>query len=737
VRPILELLEDRLAPATFTTTTATDFVIPGGLVNPATGQILSGPGMNQVTLRSAIQAANLTPPGSSNTINLQAPGPYLIQIPGANEDANQTGDFDIAANVGGDLTITNTSGSPVTVDGGGLDRVFDINPTFNFMGTIPTAALFKVTFQGFTIQNGKAVSPNPATNPGAGSGGGIRSVGPASVTLNNMTLTNNTSTNDGAGISMENAVSTPWTLTILSSVISNNKAGDAGGGVETDGHGTVVITDSQIFSNTSVNQGGGVWLDAIQNGTVQESATASFTAVAISGNFSMTADQGGTANVGGGIGNAGDASNGKTGAALATGITITECLITGNGAAGDGGGFGDQNNQGSLTVTNSIFNNNNANFSGGAIFASGVNLTVTGSTFTGNMATTATPATTNPPFGTVTVLFSPNPIAPTGTGGAIWSGDQSTTITQSTFQMNSAKSKGGGLFVVGGGAFLLKDSTVTGNTTTAATNNAPDVFGQVSDIAASTGNTIGITDANNTNLSNGLRALNFQFNTPLGLVGVFVDQTGNVFEIAPAFGARVNVTKLLNLGPSLSASGVFTNTGQILVMTQQDGTVLQLTVSNGQGSLTDVTATLGPGKFRAASVALINGVEFLVATDTAGNVNLVVPGVTTSPVNLTSLFNLTLAQTATLNFNPFNSRLALVVDDVNGGVTELSLAGMVNLGMSLGTTPSKTTSLAFPGAPTADTAAVVDINEMGDLVVAFLINGIVTGPFNLGPNAIS
>src|SRR5690242_21721874 len=80
VRPILELLEDRMAPAVFTTTTATDFSIAGG-VNPLTGQILLGLGAGQVTLRSAIQAANMTPGG--NTINLKAPGPYLIQLAGA------------------------------------------------------------------------------------------------------------------------------------------------------------------------------------------------------------------------------------------------------------------------------------------------------------------------------------------------------------------------------------------------------------------------------------------------------------------------------------------------------------------------------------------------------------------------------------------------------------------------------------------------------------------------------
>jgi protocatechuate 3,4-dioxygenase beta subunit len=319
----------------------------------------------------------------------------------------------------------------------------------------------------------------------------------------------------------------------------------------------------------------------------------------------------------------------------------------------------------------------------------------------------------------------------TGAGGGLWSDGLSTTITQSTFQNNSAGGKGGGIFV-GGGTFLLQNSTVTGNTTAAGTDSAPDVFGQVSDLATSTGNTIGVTDAGNTNLSNGLRAANLQFNTPLGTAGVFVDQAGSVFELASALGGSVNLTQLLNLGPSLYASAAFTSTGQVLVLTQQDGTVLQLTLFNGQGSLTDLTPTLG-GTSRAVSVALINGVEFLVATDTAGNVSLVVPGFTSSPVNLTSLFNLSPAQTATLNFNSLTNQLALVVTDVNGGVTELSLAGAVDLTPFLGATGGKTASLAFPDVPNASTTAVLDVNEAGDVLVTFLVNGAATGPVNLGP----
>ena len=235
LRPALERLEDRLAPAVFNVNSLADILSPPAGV---------------VTLRSAIEAANATP--GNNTIDLTLAGTYKITIPGAGEDLNATGDFDIlptsTASSSGSLTIVNTSGGHAFVDGNHLDRVFDINPTD---GNPPMP--FAVTMKGFTVQNGSAA---PGDGPG-GSGGGIRDQGPVSLTLTNMVITGNTASADGGGVSMENVASTKWTLTINNSDITNNKAGDAGGGVETDGSlGKVVINAGTVISgNTSVNRG--------------------------------------------------------------------------------------------------------------------------------------------------------------------------------------------------------------------------------------------------------------------------------------------------------------------------------------------------------------------------------------------------------------------------------------------------------------------------------------------------
>ncbi len=126
-----------------------------------------------VTLRSAIQAANNNP--GTDIINLTVAGTYQITIPGANTGTNNSGAFVILPpNAAGDsLTIRNTSGGAVTVDGNRLDRVFDINPA-------PAATpSFSVTLQGFTITNGLATPGDAAP----GSGGGIRDQGNVSLTL--------------------------------------------------------------------------------------------------------------------------------------------------------------------------------------------------------------------------------------------------------------------------------------------------------------------------------------------------------------------------------------------------------------------------------------------------------------------------------------------------------------------------------------------------------------------------
>ena len=74
----------------------------------------------------------------SNTIIVPA-GTFKLTIPGANEDADATGDLDVK----GKITIKGASATSTIVNGNGLDRVFEI-----LSGN--------VTIQKLTIEGGLA-----------------------------------------------------------------------------------------------------------------------------------------------------------------------------------------------------------------------------------------------------------------------------------------------------------------------------------------------------------------------------------------------------------------------------------------------------------------------------------------------------------------------------------------------------------------------------------------------------
>jgi hypothetical protein len=336
-RLALEALEDRAVPAVFNVNSLADILNPGA---------------GTVTLRSAIAAANATP--GADTINLTLAGTYRIALAGANEDHNASGDFDILA-AGGNLSIVNTSGGRAAVDGGNLDRVFDINPTFDPAHPNATA-LFKVTLQGLTVQHGLTT----------GGGAGIQDTGNASLELDNCVITGNVAVGAGGGVLMQNTVNTPWTLTVNNSFISNNHAGDAGGGIDTIGSGHVVVTGSQLTGNTCLNQGAAIWLDTLNNA----SATLLLSNSLVNRNFAFL----------GATGALGTAGNGA--------VTIIGTTVSDNYSGTTGGGFGDENGLANLTIINSQFLNNTAMTDGGGVQAGGAGTTtlISGSLFAGNTA---------------------------------------------------------------------------------------------------------------------------------------------------------------------------------------------------------------------------------------------------------------------------------------------------------------------------------------------------------------
>ncbi|MGH8103834.1 MAG: choice-of-anchor Q domain-containing protein, partial [bacterium] len=273
-----------------TVTTTTDVVNSGDSVN---------------SLREAIICANTT--AGADTITVPA-GTYNLTIAGANEDAAATGDLDITEA----LTINGAGQAITIIDGGALDRAFEIR------GSIPVA------ISGVAIQNGSIRS----------NGGGIRN------DSGNLTITNSTISNNDAGTSAfgGGVYISSGVVNISGSTVRDNRAED-GGGMFGEA-GSISIANSTISGNRSVGGGGG----GIYNG----GGNLTITNTTISGN----------------------SANGPGGGILTRGpTTILNSTISGNSSTGAGSfiGGGIYVIGGTTTVVHSTIANNAAVVSGGGI----------------------------------------------------------------------------------------------------------------------------------------------------------------------------------------------------------------------------------------------------------------------------------------------------------------------------------------------------------------------------------
>ena len=249
----------------------------------------------QCTLREAIIAANndaasgvsggeCAAGSGDDTIALPF-GFYQLSIPGINEGSSATGDLDVRTN----MTISG-AGQGTTVDGGGLDRVFEVGPA----GTSGVVA----TISGLMIRNGvttgglggglinnslstltlkdSIVTQNSGTgmrNPGTttfenvvfseNSDRGLITEGTAIIT--DSTFTNNTETTGSGGAGIYIFGPTP-TLTMSNSTVSGNTTSGNGGGFRLSwggpSTGTIAIMNSTISGNSADIHGGGIELNA-------------------------------------------------------------------------------------------------------------------------------------------------------------------------------------------------------------------------------------------------------------------------------------------------------------------------------------------------------------------------------------------------------------------------------------------------------------------------------------------
>ena len=205
----------------------------------------------ECSLREAVLAANTNLAVDAcvaGTVELDIlqlqPGRYTLAIAGAGEDAAVTGDLDLV----GETAIRgeeDSSPNATQVDGGGLDRVFDVH------------GLDRVSFELLTITGGAA---------GAEDGGGIRVVPTTAPTaptcprarhlLINRVVVRGNAAGRGGGIFMGTCsqLETEW------SSIADNTATAQGGGIAGELVTSVIILESTLSANGAV-EGGGLWME--------------------------------------------------------------------------------------------------------------------------------------------------------------------------------------------------------------------------------------------------------------------------------------------------------------------------------------------------------------------------------------------------------------------------------------------------------------------------------------------
>ena len=228
----------------------------------------------------------------------------------------------------------------------------------------------------------------------------------SSLTLDNLTLTNGSATGDGG------AVFGDGPLTVTHSHFNNNHAADEGGAIAVEQGVAAAITDSTFDGNTSVADGG-----------------------------AMEVDAGATLTVGG--------------------STFTNNTST----AGDGGAI--SADSATMTLSSSTFQTNTADDAGGALHAKATDLTVTGSTLSGNSGG-MTASHGGGIYATGHLTVTDSTISGNGVysgGGIYFNNATGTASIQGTTSIanNRVVHHGGGLYVAGG-SVTLDGASVTGNT---------------------------------------------------------------------------------------------------------------------------------------------------------------------------------------------------------------------------------------------------------------------------------
>lgn len=417
VRPWLEALEDRLAPASFLVLNSAD----------------TGAG----SLRAAVDAANAV--GGNNTITF-APGVFGQTITLSSNDTNNPFAFGPTALVvapGDYLTI---AGDPnqagVTLDGGGSHRIFGV-----YAGASLTVEYLTLTGGNSTggVGQNRGLAAGPGGGGGAGLGGAIFNNGTVSI-LNSTLFGNTAQGGDGGTPTQFNAGGSGGGAVGGNGGGPSSVEGGGGGGVgglafdfsggPNENGGTAPLGDNGVAGGG----GGGAATPGQPAGNGLAPSSAGFGGGGGGGGGSInTGGPGGAGGFGGGGGGAGGVQNSSGGAG-------------GFGGGGGGSSFGGTVGKGGFGGGNGGVGGGGGGAGlGGALFNNqGASLSIINSTFNGNNAQGG------------------NGGAAVGSGSA---GDAGAGLGGAVFNRN--------------GAVVIVNSTLAGNTTSSTTENGSDVYNLV------------------------------------------------------------------------------------------------------------------------------------------------------------------------------------------------------------------------------------------------------------------
>ena len=227
--------------------------------NPGDGACRSGG--RACTLRTAVQEANALP--GADTIVLPE-ATVTLTLPGTFEDAAATGDLDLTD----DVAVVGHGARRTAVDGGDLDRIFEVRPDV-------TASITNIT-----LKNGTSPADTLTARHDPAGGGAILNWG--TLTVSGASLVDNATAafvadeyppgggaikNGGVIDTGEFGMSIDATLTLERSTVARNVSKGPGGGIHTSG--SMSVTNSTISGNrfdtcglTCGTEGGGIFVAA-------------------------------------------------------------------------------------------------------------------------------------------------------------------------------------------------------------------------------------------------------------------------------------------------------------------------------------------------------------------------------------------------------------------------------------------------------------------------------------------